>query len=244
MIKGAEPYLWLGNALSKIATAPTRLELWHDVKEFALRFGYSELTAIDALKLAGGLVDAVLDADASVVEILVSIEREGLTKTHPVLERCMASVEPFKLSELRDDPNEAGKRWAELLSDVSRRGDVLIVPVYRSEDLKAVFAFGGEHPDFSVQTRLVLQVMSYAAFARAGTVDPQADEASIYKLTVRETQCLRWAAMGKTDADMGQILGISARTVRFHIENAKQKLGVATRTQAVAKAVNEKLIQI
>jgi DNA-binding CsgD family transcriptional regulator len=220
------------------------LTLWPHVKEFAARFGYSELTAIDILKLVGGLVDAVLDADASTVAILASIEREGLTKAHPALERCLEAPEPFRLSELRDDPSQAGKRWAELLSDVSRRGDVLIVPVYEDEDLKAVFAFGGENPDFTTQTRLLLEVISYAAFARASSVDPHAKEANGYRLTVRETQCLRWVAMGKTDPDVGQILGISPRTVRFHIEHAKQKLGVVTRTQAVVKAVNEKLIQI
>jgi DNA-binding CsgD family transcriptional regulator len=239
-----EPYTWLVDALTKMASARTRSALWSHVKEFAGRFGCCEFTAVDALGLAGGLIDAVLDADTSTVPILVSIESEGLTRTHPVLERCLKAPEPFKLSELRDDPNQAGRRWAELLSDISRRGDVLIVPVYEEGDLQAVFAFGGEDPRFNTQTRLLLQVVSYAAFARACVIDPLAKEANGYKLTVREIQCLLWVAMGKTDAEAGQILGISPRTVRYHIENAKQKFGVATRTQAVAKAVNEKIIQV
>ena len=62
-------------------------------------------------------------------------------------------------------------------------------------------------------------------------------------LSQRETETLTWAARGKTSAEIGQILGISKRTVDFHIDNARIKLGVATRTQAVLKAANGGMIE-
>jgi LuxR family quorum sensing-dependent transcriptional regulator len=238
------PGLWLGNALMKMATAQTNAGLWAQLKEVAARYGCSELTAVDALKSAGGTVDAVLIADSSVLAILSLIDREGLAKTHPVLERCLTSSEPFKLTELRDDPSSAGQRWSELLSDVAMRGDVLIVPIYDGEELTAIFAFGGERPTLDSRSSVILQIAAYATFVRVRAIDPHAHEANPYNLTVREMQCLRWMAFGKTDSEIGQILGISARTVRFHCENAKRKLGVATRAQAVATSVNEKLIVI
>ena len=61
-------------------------------------------------------------------------------------------------------------------------------------------------------------------------------------LSPREAECLRLSAHGNTDGDIGRKLGISARTARFHIENAKKKLGVATRVQAVAEALRRKAI--
>ena len=57
------------------------------------------------------------------------------------------------------------------------------------------------------------------------------------RLTRREIQCLKWAAAGKTDGEISQIMDISAPTVRFHITNAARKLGVAGRSQAVRHAV-------
>ncbi|WP_162264899.1 helix-turn-helix domain-containing protein, partial [Salmonella enterica] len=51
-----------------------------------------------------------------------------------------------------------------------------------------------------------------------------------------------WAARGKTSAEIGQILGITKRTVDFHIDNARDKLGVATRTQAIVTAITGKPI--
>lgn len=55
-------------------------------------------------------------------------------------------------------------------------------------------------------------------------------------LTRREIQCLKWAAMGKTDADISEIMHISLPTVRFHMTNAARKLNVIGRPQAISKA--------
>lgn len=62
-------------------------------------------------------------------------------------------------------------------------------------------------------------------------------------LREREVQTLTWSARGKTFEEIGTILSLSRRTVEFHLENARRKLGVATRTQALIKAATERLIQ-
>ena len=62
-------------------------------------------------------------------------------------------------------------------------------------------------------------------------------------LREREVETLTWAARGKTFAEIGTILSLSKRTVEFHLENARRKLGVATRTQALIKAARGHLIQ-
>ena len=61
-------------------------------------------------------------------------------------------------------------------------------------------------------------------------------------LVQRELETLTWAARGKTSAEIAEILGLSKRTVDFHIERARGKLGVATRVQAVMKATSGQLI--
>lgn len=62
-------------------------------------------------------------------------------------------------------------------------------------------------------------------------------------LNEREIEVLTWSARGKTSDEIGSILGLSKRTVDFHIDNARAKLGVATRTQAVVKAAIGRLIE-
>lgn len=53
-------------------------------------------------------------------------------------------------------------------------------------------------------------------------------------LTEREFECLTWAARGKSAWDTSRIIGITQRTVAFHLHNAKMKLNVRTVQQAVA----------
>jgi len=62
-------------------------------------------------------------------------------------------------------------------------------------------------------------------------------------LNEREVEVLTWAARGKTSAEIAKILDVAKRTVDFHIENARGKLGAATRTEAVLKAATGRLIE-
>ena len=62
-------------------------------------------------------------------------------------------------------------------------------------------------------------------------------------LNDREMDTLTWLARGKTTAEIAEIFGLARRTVDFHIENARAKLGVATRTEAAIKAAFGGLIK-
>src|SRR5262245_3306820 len=53
------------------------------------------------------------------------------------------------------------------------------------------------------------------------------------RLSRRESEILTWVARGKTNADIGEILGISRRTVDTLLSRSYQKLGVENRTAAV-----------
>lgn len=56
------------------------------------------------------------------------------------------------------------------------------------------------------------------------------------RLSKREVECLRWAAIGKTDLEISMIMSRSRATVRFHIHNAATKLDAVNRSQTVFKA--------
>jgi DNA-binding CsgD family transcriptional regulator len=56
------------------------------------------------------------------------------------------------------------------------------------------------------------------------------------QLTKREVECLRWASIGKTDKEISLILSRSHATVRFHIQNAGEKLDAVNRSQTIFKA--------
>jgi CheY-like chemotaxis protein/DNA-binding CsgD family transcriptional regulator len=58
-----------------------------------------------------------------------------------------------------------------------------------------------------------------------------------FRLTLRESEVLYWVVKGKTNRDIGDILGSSPATVKKHLERVYEKLGVETRTAAAAMAM-------
>jgi DNA-binding NarL/FixJ family response regulator len=62
-------------------------------------------------------------------------------------------------------------------------------------------------------------------------------------LNDREIETLTWVARGKTSTQIAEMLGLAKRTVDFHLDNARTKLGAATRTEAVVKAAFGRLIE-
>jgi DNA-binding CsgD family transcriptional regulator len=85
------------------------------------------------------------------------------------------------------------------------------------------------------EKRLALHLASLYAYHRCQALGGLTEASSVKApLSPRELECLKWVLDGKSDTDIGKILGISHTTVHFHVERVKKKLGVRTRTQAAA----------
>jgi len=63
-------------------------------------------------------------------------------------------------------------------------------------------------------------------------------------LTGREIEVLELVADGKTSRDIGDILFISENTVKNHIRNILDKLGLHSRNEAVLYAIRENIIRL
>jgi DNA-binding CsgD family transcriptional regulator len=83
-----------------------------------------------------------------------------------------------------------------------------------------------------------LQLLAAHALTAADRLlSPKIDKADIPKLTKRELDVLSWTSQGKTAWETSVILGMSEKTVNFHLGNAMRKLGVSSKHQAVLKCV-------
>ena len=63
-------------------------------------------------------------------------------------------------------------------------------------------------------------------------------------LSLRERQCLTLTARGLTTEEIAERLGIKAQTAQFHFDSIRTKLAVATRQEAVARAMHERQIDV
>lgn len=114
---------------------------------------------------------------------------------------------------------------------------------------QAAHAKGQAHPPLTLlrgARRLIFSAAEYSEDEQWMIVlREESDAAQIeklmaaFKLTQRESEVLNWLVKGKTNRDIGEILGTSPRTVNKHLEHVFVKLGVETRTSAAALAISK-----
>jgi DNA-binding CsgD family transcriptional regulator len=97
------------------------------------------------------------------------------------------------------------------------------------------FLFHSSRRDFSERDRLVLELLQPHLQQIDETFAGRRRVTADAGVTRREREILSWVERGKTNAEIAQILWISQATVRKHLENTYEKLGVRTRTAAVAR---------
>lgn len=98
-----------------------------------------------------------------------------------------------------------------------------------------------EHIENLAMMLHVISIHFHASVCKCELADTKR---SSIDLTTREKQCLEWAAKGKSRTDIAEIVGLSPRTVKFHIENAQKKFGVFSTRQAALQAVLSGMISI
>lgn len=79
--------------------------------------------------------------------------------------------------------------------------------------------------------------------AAAPVVAARAPVAAARPLSLRETEILRWLAEGKSNYEVGCILGISAATVKNHLQRIYRALGVSNRSHALARCTALRLLE-
>ena len=157
----------------------------------------------------------------------------GLHKTSPIARHLVRQTRPYAWSEIT-----VGRTLAPVERDVMEHArahglrEGFVVPLRAEIGSTAFVSFAGPSLELTGPLRDRLGRIANALYAEIERTRPD-----IPRLSPREAEIIRWIADGKSDWQIGQILAISAKTVNYHVENVKRKFAVATRLQAVVRAV-------
>ncbi|MGK9244276.1 LuxR family transcriptional regulator [Inquilinus limosus] len=168
----------------------------------------------------------------------------------PVIARAVGTMLPFSwtLDSLKSSRQPVTRRLKSFLDEAAeagiRRGVTIPIHDRQGRASSLTLAEFGTEPDF--QNRVdrhqhalhLVALHLHARLRQEERPEPETRPA----LTPREIDCLQWAAKGKSASDIAEIMRISRRTVVFHTENAKQKFGVATLSQAIARGLMHDII--
>lgn len=201
------------------------------LNDLARLFTLPDLIITDVGKVEASPSEALLFSARSLPDLRGFLNGRPLS-SHPVFRRSWSGDAPFALSEVRHDLGLSESELWDVLPPWARGNEALSVNA-RIDASHFNFSFAGPAKAICSTTRSSLHTASQMAAERLGAL--QCGTAFEPGLTQRETNVLQLLAGGKSDTEVSATLGISARTVRFHLENAKRKLQVATRAQAVLR---------
>ena len=161
-------------------------------------------------------------------------------KVDPTVQHCMVSLKPLVWSsqythtqaekDFWEEARSYGLNvgWAQSSRDfIGTRG---MLTLARSSDQLSEKEQKAQYTNMYWLTQTV-----HSSIAKIVN-DVEFSQFNLY-LTNREKEVLRWTAEGKTSAEIAQILGVSERTINFHLSNSMQKLNVNNKISAAIRAV-------
>ncbi len=116
------------------------------------------------------------------------------------------------------------------------------VPMISIDGAKLGVSFAGTNVSHSPEATITFQVVGALATAKALELIKCTGLQEAIPLTPAECACLEWVTEGKTNWEIGMILGISDKTVEKHLCNCMRKTNSINRTQLVANALRQGII--
>ncbi len=115
--------------------------------------------------------------------------------------------------------------------------DGFVTPLHHGDgSVSGVSVISTEKYDLSETDKLVVHLLSLY-YCCIGLKLAEKSQRPQVELTPRQRECLQWVHLGKTSAEIADIIGISERTVNFHLTEACKAFSVRTRRQAVVEAL-------
>ena len=235
----------LSGGYSAVLQSRNREEFRLDVMRFTQQLGFEKVSAITVIDRALGKSEFIA-VDNSPIEFTETYCDPAMQRRDPVMQHCRRQSVPIiwdqgtyveiGLGELWEQQARFGYRTGIAMALHLPDGKHFVLGVNRDNDLPG---------DPGELQRVVADLQLFAVHAQDAAMRllvPKDQQPERPSLTPRELEALRWTMEGKTAWEVGAVLGITERTVVFHVSNAMHKLGCVNKQQAVLKALRLGLI--
>lgn len=169
---------------------------------------------------------------------------QGYVHIDPVARHCFSTALPFDWSDAPFDP-DADLPARRVMNEARDFGmdQGFCVPIHMEGGMQGVVSLVGGGGNLGDKERLELHMLALYVHGRLRFLNTQPDPTKGRRaITTRESEVLKWVAVGKTASEIAGITGLSVRTINQHCENAQRRLGTANRVHTVVEAMRHKLI--
>ena len=163
--------------------------------------------------------------------------RLGYHRVDPAVRMLRDQTRPFTWTQARTrHASSEGEHVMNACRDHTGCAEGFVVPVRESDGALLSAAFCGPALDLELDARAAYHLAGYYYATRGREIFNHIELDPVCPLTPRQIECLGWVQAGKTDNEIGSLLGLSGNTVHNHVEAAKRALNVSKRSQAAFEA--------
>lgn len=222
------------------------------IENVRLFFNFEKAVCV-LTEIAKGSLPSLLEMlNVSYPEEWLKLYNENAYHTiDPILIRHFRDFKPQIWSETYRRTPPVNKQFIEIAKDFGLRNGVSHGIRDDLTSQASLFSFSGvspkSHQSDVIQLKMVIPLLHIALskyYKHQKKLDLMAERKKCQPLTEREKEVLNWLKLGKTNWEISMILGISERTVKFHVINILRKLNTSTRCYAVAKAIHLSIISL
>ncbi len=235
----------LPGGYTAVLHARNRDEFRDEVVRFTQRLGFETVSAITVIDHGLGRSEFIA-VDNTPVEFVQTYVDPTAQRRDPVMQHCRRQSVPIIWDQETYIGQGAGELWEQQACYGYRTGIAMALHLPEGKHFLLGVDRDKDLPDDPDELqRVVADLQLFAVHAQDAALRllvPVAERPERPALTPRELEVLRWTMDGKTAWEVGALLGISERTVVFHINNGTHKLGCINKQQAVLKALRLGLI--
>ncbi len=235
----------LPGGYTAVLQARNRDEFRDEVVRFTQRLGFDTVSAITVIDRGLGKSDFI-NIDNTPANYVEPYQDPSQYRRDPVMQHCRRQSVPIIWNQDTYVESGLGELWEQQAIYGYCTG--IAMALHLPDGMHFQFGVDREEPlpaDREELQRLVADLQLFAVHAQDSAMRllvPPLRQPDRPSLTPRELEALRWTMEGKTAWEVGVLLGISERTVVFHVNNAMHKLNCVNKQQAVLKALRLGLI--
>lgn len=232
--------------ITESARAGDKDEVLESLGKAARAFGM-DCFAVSGIPLPNERIDPYFMLNAWPEGWFERYVEQNYVHVDPVIHHTKMNSDAFVWSEaLADRPLNRGAR--RVMNEATEFGmlDGYSVPLHSVGGFQAIVTFGARKVELSQEQRGALHIVSIYAHNRLRAFMTESGErnaAAAAKVTPREREVILWCAAGKTNWEIGQILGISEKTVQHEIASASRRLNSVNRAQLIAESIRLGIIR-
>lgn len=237
----------LEGAIENIENASDIDELWSAIKRYCEGRGFHSMTYfaanIPALSIYNDILLSTLPID-----FIEHYIRQRYCEIDPVMLAAKNRLAPFDWADLdHSPPNICRIRMEGRSAGIGR--NAISAPMRGATGDSALLSVSSNmcDRDWGLLKRSYMrdvQLVALSAHERFLALAGATSAGRFAPLSPRESECLKWAATGKTIEDTATILSLSERVVRGYLDSARRKLDCVTKTQTAVRALLLGLITV